>query len=269
MGYDAPMTSPESMAAGPTGEPFDEQRERRIAWRLLAVVLVALTVAKPLGGIPYVGATAFTIAAALQLYLPMWRAEKLGLPYSFIGLHFGAWRRDLRLALWLSLLILPPYALAHHLYMTRMHGWALGLGLTGLAAYLPQAVFAPHLPATASALGHSLLAVAELVATHVLGVALPEETFYRGYLLPRLEALWPPQVRLFGGRLGRAAVVTAFFFAAGHFLGEWNPLRWGPFFPALVFAWQRSATGTVVGAIGFHAVCNLYGEALFSLYLPG
>lgn len=63
-------------------------------------------------------------------------------------------------------------------------------------------------------------------------------------------------------------MLTAFFFAAGHFLGEWNPLRWGPFFPALVFAWQRNATGSIVGAVAYHAACNVLGELLFRLYQP-
>jgi membrane protease YdiL (CAAX protease family) len=69
-------------------------------------------------------------------------------------------------------------------------------------------------------------------------------------------------------RIGLAAVVAAALFALGHFLGEWNPLRLGPFFPALVFAWLRKRTGSVTGAVAFHAACNVYGEVLFALYQP-
>jgi membrane protease YdiL (CAAX protease family) len=107
-----------------------------------------------------------------------------------------------------------------------------------------------------------------VIATHVLGVALPEETFYRGYLQPRLETLWPPERRVFGVHLGLAAVVTAALFASGHFLGEWNPLRLGPFFPALLFAWLRNASGSVTGAVAYHGACNVLGEVLFALYSP-
>ena len=107
-----------------------------------------------------------------------------------------------------------------------------------------------------------------MAATHLFGVALPEETFYRGYLQPRLEALWPPKTRIFGVLMGKAVIVSAILFALGHFLGEWNPLRLGPFFPALVFAWQRNKTGSIGGAIAYHAACNILGEVLFSLYAP-
>ena len=107
-----------------------------------------------------------------------------------------------------------------------------------------------------------------MTATHLFGVSLPEETFYRGYLQPRLEALWPPKTRILGVLMGKAVIVSAALFALGHFLGEWNPLRLGPFFPALVFAWQRNKTGSILGAIAYHAICNVLGEVLFSLYAP-
>ena len=106
----------------------------------------------------------------------------------------------------------------------------------------------------------------QTAATHLLGVALPEETFYRGYLQPQLELAMPPRARVLGVPLGRAVVVSAALFALGHFLGEWNPLRLGPFFPALLFAWLRNATGSVVGAVVFHATCNVFGAVLYTLY---
>src|SRR5688572_15354402 len=96
---------------------FDAGRERRTAWWLTLLVLATLTAVKPLGGIAIVGTIGFTIAAALQLYLPMWRCEKLGLPYDFIGLHTKTLRRDLGLAALLCGLTFPVYAVGHHLYM--------------------------------------------------------------------------------------------------------------------------------------------------------
>ena len=83
-----------------------------------------------------------------------------------------------------------------------------------------------------------------------------------------MEKLWAPKYALFGVRIGMAAVLASFLFALGHFLGEWNPLRLGPFLPGLVFAWQRNATGSVIGAITFHAACNLLSEILSTQYGP-
>ncbi len=257
-----------AVVAATAATGFDEEHERRVMWRLAAVVLVTLTLVKPLGGIPIVGTIGFTIAAALQLYLPLWRCEKLGLDYDAVGLHTRSWRRDLKIVAVLCALTFPPYILVHHLYMTEVRGWLEALELAPLARLFPERVLAPAWPRDVLELGRGSLWLAEVVATHSLGVALPEETFYRGYVQPRLERRWPARLHVLGTPLGRAAVVTAALFALGHFLGEWNPLRLGPFLPALVFAWQRNRTGSLLGAITFHAACNVLGELLFALYRP-
>jgi len=248
---------------------YDEQRERRIAVRLVVLVLVTLTVVKPLGGIPVVGTVAFTIAAVMQLYLPLWRIDQLGLDYDFVGLSTHAWRSDLKVVLILVGLTFPPYILGHHLYMTHAHDWLRAAGLGGIAIWVPSRSLRPTLPHGTLGLVAAGWFFLKTAATHSLGVALPEETFYRGYLQPRLESLWPPVRTVFGTRIGRGALVASALFAAGHFLGEWNPLRLGPFLPGLVFAWQRNRTQTVFGGIVFHAACNVLGEVLFTLYAPG
>jgi len=251
------------------GERFDADREVRIAGGLALAVLAMLTAVKPLGGIPYVGPIAFTIAAVVQLYLPLWRIDTLKLGHDFIGLHTRTWRRDLRIVGWLVLITFPPYIVGHYLFMTRAHDWAVQLGWLEVAHYLPRMKLHLHLPEGIGGWWAAVLWFGELVATHGLGVALPEETFYRGYLQPRLEHLWAPGFSVFGVHIGKAAVLATALFALGHFLGEWNPLRLGPFFPGLVFAWQRNATGSVVGCITYHAACNLIGEILSTQYTAG
>src|SRR5258708_40312627 len=78
-------------------------------------------------------------------------------------------------------------------------------------------------------------------------VAFSEEFFYRGYMTLRFEEKWSP---------ARAAVVAAALFAAGHLL-EPAPWRLAGFFPALLFAWLRGETGTIVGASLAHLLSNL------------
>ena len=134
--------------------------------------------------------------------------------------------------------------------------------------YLPSRQLAPEFPSGLEAWLSASWWLINLTATHLLGVALPEETFYRGYLLPRLEQRWPPKTRIFGAFVGRAVIVSSALFALGHFLGEWNPLRLGPFIPSLIFAWQRNKTGSIWGAVIFHAACNIFGQLLFQLYAP-
>ena len=241
--------------------------ETRVAWRLAVALLVALTVAKGLHGIPYIGPFVITAVACAQLFVPLWRCDARGLLGDAVGLHGHAWRQDARLALMLAGLFLPVYAGLHYAYMTQAHTWLQMMGADAWAAYVPQARWAPHWPADAMAWLHGSVWFGQLVATHLFGVALPEETFYRGYLQPCLEARWAPQRQVLGVPLGRGAVVAAALFAAGHFLGEWDPQRLGPFFPALAFAWLRNASGSVWGAIAFHALCNICSACLYAMYV--
>jgi membrane protease YdiL (CAAX protease family) len=87
-------------------------------------------------------------------------------------------------------------------------------------------------------------------------VALAEEFFYRGYLTLRLEERWPPRTRILGVPMGLAAVLAAALFALGHLLVP-APWRLAVFFPALLFAWLRARTGTVIGAAVCHWLCNV------------
>ena len=173
----------------PDFPPLDEKNEAKVALKLTLLVLVTLTVVKPLGGIPILGTILFTIAAVMQLYLPLWRIDRLGLEMDFIGLTFKNWREDLKTFGLLALITFPPFVVAHHFYITQGQTWAIQLGFEWLAPYIPQRVFGPEWPTTLSAWGLLSWTVFELTATHFLGVALPEETFYRGYLQPRLEAV--------------------------------------------------------------------------------
>ena len=242
--------------------------EIRIAWKLAFLVLLTLTLVKPLGSIAWVGPIAFTFAAGLQLWLPIHRMDKLKLDYDFVGLHRDHLREDFRLVGWLCLLTFVPYAIGHHFYMTEARLLAYDLGFDAIGRYLPLRQLSPSLPSDFEAWLSASWWLLNLTATHILGVALPEETFYRGYLQPQLEKRWPPQTRVFGALMGRAVIVSSALFALGHFLGEWNPLRLGPFIPSLLFAWLRCRTGSIWGAIGFHAACNIFGQLLFQLYAP-
>jgi uncharacterized protein len=93
-------------------------------------------------------------------------------------------------------------------------------------------------------------------------IALPEESFYRGYLQSRLDDVWPPRFRVLGAALGPGILVTSAIFALGHFATIREPARLAVFFPALLFGWLRARTGGVGAGVVFHALCNLFSEAL-------
>jgi len=119
-------------------------------------------------------------------------------------------------------------------------GWK---GLRGFSLQLPP--------------GFVLMALSQLLV-----VALPEELFFRGYLMSRLEERWPSRQRLWGASVGWPLLVSSLLFGLGHFLVDFQPARLAVMVPALVFGWMRQRTGSLAPAAVFHALCNLFSEVL-------
>ena len=113
-----------------------------------------------------------------------------------------------------------------------------------------------HLPPRAA-----VLALSQLVV-----VAIPEELFFRGYLMERLERVWPPTRRIAGAKVGWALVVSSALFALGHVAVIPNPQRLAVFFPALLFGWMRARTGSIAAGATFHALCNVVSDVLHTSY---
>jgi membrane protease YdiL (CAAX protease family) len=162
-------------------------------------------------------------------------------------------------------------------------GWAfLAAAITFVPFYFGWRTFwRPH--------GHFSLHLAPYEAINeIFGqlviIALPEEAFYRGYIQSRLdEAIpgfgWrrdpttgertPLRPSVLGTTIGPALFITSAVFAIGHFATIREPARFAVFFPSLAFGWLRYRTKGVGAGIAFHAMCNLFSEALgrgFHLY---
>ena len=101
-----------------------------------------------------------------------------------------------------------------------------------------------------------------LLLSQILVVAVPEEIFFRGYLMSRFELRWPSQRRLLGAAVGWPLLLSSLLFATGHFLVDLTPTRLAVFFPALVFGWMRSRSGSIAPGAVFHALCNVFSEIL-------
>jgi uncharacterized protein len=234
--------------------PRDPLREALAVWLSVMGGLAALTL---LGGaVPVVAQFVGALAVAAFLAAPTFALERRGQDARDAGFHSGRLPADLAWSLGACAVVLPPFALLFSRFvelLPRLPARVQPL----LAPY----VGTPHplhfaLPQTAGG-------VAEL-AGRIAGnaaVALAEEFFYRGYLTLRLEERFPPRTRIFGAPLGLGAVLAAALFALGHLLVP-APFRLAVFFPALLFAWLRARTGTVVGA----AICHfLFNVALLLL----
>lgn len=143
-------------------------------------------------------------------------------------------------------------------------GWALATAAVVLppfwigwvAFWKPEGHFEPA----------SLRSVADEALGQWLVIALPEESFYRGYLQSELDRIWPPRLRVLGAPLGPSLLVTSALFAAGHLATELDVNRLAVFFPSLLFGWLRARTGGVGASIAFHALCNLFAAYLARSY---
>jgi membrane protease YdiL (CAAX protease family) len=109
----------------------------------------------------------------------------------------------------------------------------------------------------------------DLVLTQLLGIAVPEEMFYRGYVQTALDDAFPSwRFQLFGATIGAGVILGSLIFAVGHFATHAHPARLTVFFPSLVFGWLRARTGGVGASVFFHASCNLYSAYLTDGYYP-
>ncbi len=190
------------------------------------------------------------VATVGFLYLPLLAMKRRGEDFPDFGLTARALGQDLKLFALLFALVAPLYVLAF---------WGFAEGAEHLPAWLRRFVspymgrpeFAFRLPAR----------FGEWALDNLLVVALPEEFFYRGYIQSRLRDAWPKGRVFLGARLGPAFWLTALLFGVGH-LAIFETWRLAVIFPALLFAWMRERTGTIIGATLFHASANLLALVL-------
>lgn len=188
--------------------------------------------------------------------------------FLFLGATWAlVWRREdavvLRAGLSFGGLVLPG-----NLDVRRMAGaalsslgWALGLLSLVLVPFWFGWRWWWHAGGT-FALGPRPLGAINEIFGQLIIIALPEEAFYRGYLQTRLDDVWAPRVRILGAEVGLGLVVASVIFALGHLATIHQPARLAVFFPSLVFGWLRAKTGGIGASLTFHALCNVFSEAL-------
>lgn len=177
------------------------------------------------------------VVVAAFLYLPARVLERRGQDARDAGWRFDRLPLDLAWGLGASAVVLPLFTVA----FWQFPSWLAALPLS-LRQLLQPYAGSPHplrLPMTLDFAGR--------VAGNA-AVALSEEFFYRGYMTTRFEEQWGPV---------RSALAAAALFALGHLLQP-APWRLLVFFPALLFAFLRRRTRTVVGASIAHFLSNVW-----------
>jgi len=200
------------------------------------------------------------------LLAPSYAARISGRPFDYrvAGLGFTPVRLNLRI---LALALATTWPLFFGGFL--LYYGLLCPGSASAWAQRLSSVFAPICPDWLGLQGFSLrlpAGFALLALSQLLVVALPEEIFFRGYLMSRLEERWPSRQRLWGASVGWPLLISSLLFGLGHFLVDFQPARLAVFFPALVFGWMRQRSGSLAPAAVFHALCNLFSDVLHESY---
>jgi uncharacterized protein len=211
--------------------------------------------------VPIVGNNLQAFIAAVFIYLPVWATRRRERDIADYGFTFRPLGRSLGFAFATLAVIFPLFLVAFVWFYQTV------CASHSLAALAPPGFCARFTGWVALAHPRAPVDFITSVFAQIVVVALPEELFFRGYLLGRLEEAWPPRRRIFGGGIGAALLVSALLFALGHVLVDGNPRRLAVFFPGLLFGWLRSSTGSILAGTLVHAASNLYIEALQRTFL--
>jgi len=243
----------------------------RRAWRDAAIAFVgvgaAVTVLVRVDlDVPWIGHLGAALISVLFLYVPVYVAGRRGedlRDYGFRGEPLG---KGLALAGVALAIIVPVFAVGFAAFYEVACRSALLAHLVphqmcsrygGLAgAHLPAVVVFERQPPAPGTLSLEWCLVQWLV------VGLPEELFFRGFLLHKLEQRFPPRRRVLGGGIGLALVLSAAAFAVIHLPRDADPRALATFFPGLVFGWMRSATGSILASTVTHGCSNILARML-------
>jgi membrane protease YdiL (CAAX protease family) len=203
---------------------------------MLICVLVQLDLFMPMGGMLQ------AMVAALFVLLPVWALDRTDRPYRRYGIVRTPILGDVLWAL-IAMGILFPLVIG----VTFLAFTVVGPQIWGMTK-LPSWQFAWPT-------GYPMVAL-----NHLVAVALPEEVFYRGYVMGRLDDIFKGRKSILGVPVGWSLVIQATLFGLGHVLVDLNPSRFLVFFPALAFGWLRTKRGGIGAPVLLHAGSNIFME---------
>ena len=229
---------------------------RDAACAFVAVLALVAALVRIDVDVPLVGHLGSALVAVIFLYAPSvvaWRRKESLDDYGFHAAPIG---RGVAYGVGAAAVIFPLFVLGYFVfYGVVCHAEALRALAPGNACSAYRGFGALHGP-------HLDLKFIEFVAVQAIVVALPEELFFRGCLLELLERRFPPRRRILGGGIGIALLLSAAAFAIIHLPKDGDPRALATFFPGMLFAWMRSATGSILASTLTHASCNMLVRVL-------
>jgi membrane protease YdiL (CAAX protease family) len=230
-------------------DPARAGRHALYAWATVAALVAGLVHVDVT--LPAVGHLGSAIIAVVFLYTPMFVGRIRGEDLVDYGFHAAPVGRGLIHAGVGMLVIFPVFALGYLAF------YEIACGHHVFAELVPPGMCKRYdglAGLHAPELSWKLL---EFCAVQLVVVALPEELFFRGFLLRLLEQRFPPKRRVLGGGVGLALVLSALAFALIHLPKDGDPRALATFFPGLLFGWMRSATGSILASTLTHAGSNI------------
>lgn len=179
--------------------------------------------------------------SATFIGVPLAVAIILNLPISELGLAVRRPLRDLKFFGLACLIFLPPFAVGFYLFEHFSSGAGMKLR------------FPPN--------------PGRNIAFEFLYLSLTEEFLFRGYMQKRLSRITGRVFRVLGFELPLAGIICAALFAGAHILYEAQVYRIFVFFPALVFAWLRYKSDSILAPTLFHGTCNLVAGWMICMFV--
>ncbi len=222
-------------------ERFRPKEFNEIIYSYLGIVAGIAITAHLLPG--FLREYAYSVVLAAMVYLPVWRTVKYKNPeaLSSYAIHLKGWHKEIGYALMWALLVFPPYIIGYHFWHTQAYSESFAFAWPEkllLLTFIEQTLF----------------------------IALPEEFFYRGWMLSVFSKRWPAKRRLWGAPFGKAVLFCSLLFALGHLAAIPAPFRLAVFFPSLLFCWMRLKRGSLIAPIFFHGLSNALAALLAACY---
>lgn len=229
-----------------------EQQAGRDAALTYAVVAALVTVLVRVDvTLPYLGHLGSALVSVVFLYAPMLALGRRGEDIVDHGFTLEPVRKGLFTAGAAISVVVPAFALGYFaFYEVACHS-------TLLSHLVPRNMCAHYVGLSGLHAPRLTWGLAEFCAVQLLVVALPEELFFRGFLLGLLERRFPPRRRWLGGGVGLALVLSSLAFALIHLPKDGDPRVLATFFPGLLFGWMRASTGSILAPTLAHGASNI------------
>jgi membrane protease YdiL (CAAX protease family) len=250
----------------PPGSASGQRAWRDAALAFAAVAVLVTGLVRINLTLPWIGHLGSALVSVVFLYAPLYIAGRRNEDLRDYGFRAEPLGRSLAIAGVAVAVIVPVFALGffafyevacHSDLLSHLAPHRMCSHYAGLAGWhWPRLALFEATPPPPNTLSVEWCAVQWIV------VGLPEELFFRGFLLDRLERRFPPGRRILGGGVGVALVLSAAAFAVIHLPREGDPRALATFFPGLLFGWMRSATGSIVASTVTHGCSNILARVL-------